>query len=68
MEGGPFSECDYRFSAAHTIFKRRPRFRGWKAARFQNEELASAPRIFVFEAYNRFKQGRRCLFNMWLSQ
>eukprot|EP00959_Pyramimonas_sp_CCMP1952_P452520 9466723-Pyramimonas_sp.AAC.1 len=49
MEGGWFSTCGSRLSAAHIRFKNGQELHGLRASRFQNAALALAPRTFVLK-------------------
>eukprot|EP00959_Pyramimonas_sp_CCMP1952_P418933 8775708-Pyramimonas_sp.AAC.1 len=51
IEGGWFSTCGSRLSAAHIRFKLLREFHGLKAVPFQNAALASAPCAFVLGIY-----------------
>eukprot|EP00959_Pyramimonas_sp_CCMP1952_P240722 5030943-Pyramimonas_sp.AAC.1 len=60
MEGGPFSNCDVRRSAAHIHLNILQGLHWWTAAPFQHVVLAFAPRACVLKVHKSF-------FNMWLS-
>eukprot|EP00959_Pyramimonas_sp_CCMP1952_P239386 5002807-Pyramimonas_sp.AAC.1 len=47
MEGGWFSKCGSRFSAAHTRFKHLQELHALRADGFRNVALALARRTFV---------------------
>eukprot|EP00959_Pyramimonas_sp_CCMP1952_P291957 6106276-Pyramimonas_sp.AAC.1 len=47
MEGGWFSKCGSRLSAAHTCFQNSQELHGLRVDGFQNVVLALAPRTFI---------------------
>eukprot|EP00959_Pyramimonas_sp_CCMP1952_P292752 6122729-Pyramimonas_sp.AAC.1 len=47
IEGGSFSTCGYRLSAAHIRLNELQEFHGLRAVPFQTLALALAPRKFV---------------------
>eukprot|EP00959_Pyramimonas_sp_CCMP1952_P433056 9068418-Pyramimonas_sp.AAC.1 len=59
MEGGPFSKCSSRFSAAHIRFRKLQVLHGLRAVPFQTVALASAPRTFVFKFRKSFTDSHR---------
>ena len=67
MEGGSFSKFGSRFSAAHIRRKSVQQLQGWRAVPFQNAALAFAPRTFVLNVSNSYRDGGRFLFKSWLS-
>eukprot|EP00959_Pyramimonas_sp_CCMP1952_P000346 6716-Pyramimonas_sp.AAC.1 len=67
MEGGSFSKRGSRLSAAHTRPNPIQGLHGWRAGRFQNVALASAPRAIVPNMCKSFVDGGRLLFKMWIS-
>ena len=67
MEGGPFSKCGSRLSAAHIRLIHFQQLQGCRAARFENVALALAPRTFGVKACNSYMGGERFLFKTGLS-
>eukprot|EP00959_Pyramimonas_sp_CCMP1952_P121214 2534522-Pyramimonas_sp.AAC.1 len=65
MEGGWFSKCGSRPSSVHLRFLLQE-LHGWRAARFQNVDIALAPCMFVFYCKS-FTDGGRLVFKMWFS-
>ena len=49
MEGGSFSKCGSRLSAAHIRLKNLQQLQGSRAVPFQNGALALAPHTFVIK-------------------
>ena len=62
MEGGSFSKLGCRLGAAHIRLKSLQQLQGWRAVPFQNWALALAPRTFVLEVPNSYRDGGRFLF------
>ena len=58
MEGGPFSTCSSRLSAAHTRLEHVQQLQGWRTVGFQNVALALAPRtLFIKTTDSRMEGG-----------
>eukprot|EP00959_Pyramimonas_sp_CCMP1952_P286069 5981800-Pyramimonas_sp.AAC.1 len=54
MEGGWFSKCGSRLSAACIRLKKLPVLHGWRASGFQHVALVLAPRTFVSNMWKSF--------------
>eukprot|EP00959_Pyramimonas_sp_CCMP1952_P078229 1635123-Pyramimonas_sp.AAC.1 len=59
MEGGSFSKCGSRFSAAHIRFQNSQEFHWLRASPFQTVALALAQRIFVLKICSHGLQAGR---------
>eukprot|EP00959_Pyramimonas_sp_CCMP1952_P153677 3215363-Pyramimonas_sp.AAC.1 len=60
VEGGWFSQCGSRLSAAHI---RHQHCHAWRAGGFQNVALALAPHTFVIQTCKNFVGGGCAVFN-----
>eukprot|EP00959_Pyramimonas_sp_CCMP1952_P324983 6802307-Pyramimonas_sp.AAC.1 len=54
MEGRSFSNCGFRFSAAHMFYKHVQELRGLRVGTFQHVALASVPRTSVLNIFKSF--------------
>eukprot|EP00959_Pyramimonas_sp_CCMP1952_P438890 9188635-Pyramimonas_sp.AAC.1 len=57
MEGDTCSKCGSRLSPAHICLQSLQPLKRWRAARFQNVSLASAPRTPVVNVHRNLKDS-----------
>ena len=62
MEGGLFSKCSFRLSAANTRLEHVQQFHGWRAAPFQHITLACSAAHIRVEHVQQFQGWRAVRF------
>ena len=61
------SKLGCRLGAAHIRLKLLQQLQGWRAGGFQNWALSLAPRTFVLNVSNSYRDGGRVVFKIGLS-